>query len=405
MLCKLSELAEIRPSKVLQMVPGASAAQIGAFLELAEEKIRRQEMVQSKSAEVLEKDAIPDEQDAISLLGSLKELRAGDPESTPKLSCPTDEKSEFMQHLKKIIPPDDGGNDGESINFTKQFQVKILNLLEAAKPSKDFDDKHFEQVYEKLLKDPLARAQLENLHAARSHKYGYAHFGSKFWDKESKNVARKFKSQTDRRKLRIGLKGLIDFINQLNIKDLEKLLKKGEAEGFKLLKMPTPVSPATFCKYLEHVPPLKLIEFFNSAKAAEIRKVIEKISSMAHFSQSMADYYARDDALEPALAVVCEVLRNTEDIGGVLKNRAATFLSLAQPYEKERSEVDHDVKREKKSQNRRSKLCCFRFQEGRCTVRDCAFSHKCNYCGSLRHGEVDCSQKRRRTRKQKKSKN
>ena len=120
--------------------------------------------------------------------------------------------------------------------------------------------------------------------------------------------------------------------------------------------MPTPVPPATFCKYLEKVPPLKLIEFVNREKAAEIRKIISKISSLAHFSQSMADYFARDDALEPALAVVCEVLRNTEDVGGVLKQRAATFLSLAQPYEKDRSSVDHDVNSEK-SRNCDIQLC------------------------------------------------
>ena len=216
---------------------------------------------------MLKKDAIPVEQEWISLLGSLKELRVENPENTPKLECPTDPKSEFMEHLKKLIPPDNGGSDEESVNFTKQFQEKILNLLEAAKPNKDFDVEHFEHVYNKLLRDPLARAQLENIHAARAHKYGYAQFGSKFWYKESKNLARKFKSQTDRRKFRIGLKGLIDFINQLNIMDLEKLFEKGDAEGFKLLKMPTPGPPATFCKYWEKVP-LKHIEFVNRDKAA-----------------------------------------------------------------------------------------------------------------------------------------
>ena len=143
------------------------------------------EEVQRKSAEVLKKDAIPVEQEWISLLGSLKELRVENPEDTPKLECPTDPKSEFMEHLKKLIPPDNGGSDEESVNFTKQFQEKILNLLEAAKPNKDFDVEHFEHVYNKLLRDPLARAQLENIHAARAHKYGYAQFGSKFWYKES----------------------------------------------------------------------------------------------------------------------------------------------------------------------------------------------------------------------------
>ena len=323
--CKLSELDNIRPSKVLELVPGASSAQIGDFLQLAESTVKMLEGVQHKSAEVREKKVISDKRDSISLLGDLKELRVKNPQDTPKLECPTDPKSEFMEHLKKLIRADNGGTEGESIKFSEQFQEKNLNLLEAAKPNKAFNVEHCEQVYTKLLKDPLARSQLENIHAARAHKYGHAQFGQKFWYKESKNLAQKFKSQADRRKFRIGLKGLIDFINQLNILDLEKVFEKGEAEGFKLLKMPTPVPPATFCNYLKKVPPLKLIEFVNQEKAKEIQKIMAKISSLAHFSQSMADYFARDDALEPALAVVCEVLRNTEDVGGVLKNQAAHF--------------------------------------------------------------------------------
>ena len=138
--CKLSELENIRPSKVLELVPGASSAQIAAFLCLAEKTNKMQERVQHKSAEVLEKASIQGEQDAISLLGSLKELPAENPEDTPKLKCPTDPKSGFMEHLKKLVPPDKGGSEGESVNFTKQFQVKILNLLAAVKPNKDFEN-------------------------------------------------------------------------------------------------------------------------------------------------------------------------------------------------------------------------------------------------------------------------
>ena len=104
--------------------------------------------------------------------------------------------------MKKLIPPKDGGSGSKSIKFTDQFETKILSLLEAARP-KEFDVEQFERVYNKLLKDPLARSQLENLHSARAHKYGYAQFGSKFWYKESKNIVRKLKSQTDRHKFRM----------------------------------------------------------------------------------------------------------------------------------------------------------------------------------------------------------
>ena len=76
----------------------------------------------------------------------------------------------------------------------------------------------------------------------------------------------------------------------------------------------------------------------------------------------MTDYLARDDALEPALAVICEVLRDTDDIGGLMEKRAASFLSLAQPYEKERSAEDHDVTSSKKvSKTGTKNQACFNF--------------------------------------------
>ena len=186
--------------------------------------------------------------------------------------------------------------------------------------------------------------------------------------------------------------------------DLEKLLDKGEPEGFKLLRIPTPVTPETFTKYLEHVPPLKLIEFVNQEKAKNIRKAIKKISSLAHFSQSMTDYFARDDALEPALTVICEVLRNTDDIGGLMEKKAASFLSLAQPYEKERSKEDRDLTLQKdESKTRYKTQPCFNFQRGPCYFKNCLYKHVCRECGSKSHGANKCTEKRRKSRRLEKS--
>ena len=58
----------------------------------------------------------------------------------------------------------------------------------------------------------------------------------------------------------------------------------------------------------------------------------------------MANYFAHDDALEPALAVLCEVLRNAPNIGAVLNNKCQTFLGLAACFQKLRSSEDHDIK-------------------------------------------------------------
>ena len=42
----------------------------------------------------------------------------------------------------------------------------------------------------------------------------------------------------------------------------------------------------------------------------------------------MADFFAHDDALEPALAVISEVLRNKEDLDEVLKKKWAPRFKL-----------------------------------------------------------------------------
>ena len=86
-----------------------------------------------------------------------------------------------MSDLRKLVPREDGGNVVPSVEFSEKFQEKILSLLEASNKNKDFDVAHFEEVYKKLCANPGARSRLENLHAARAHKYGHARFGLKGW--------------------------------------------------------------------------------------------------------------------------------------------------------------------------------------------------------------------------------
>ena len=398
-------MEDIRPSTVLDLVPEASRAQMGAFLQIAgDSKNKVMGGGRNKVHKVPRRDDVPEADKPISLLGELKRLKKVEPVERADLACPTDENSKFMSDLKKLIPQENGGNVVPSVDFSEKFQEKILSLLEASNKNKDFDVAHFEEVYKKLCANPGARSRLENLHAARAHLYGHAHFGPKGWYKESTNIAKKFRSQAHRRKFRAGLKGLVDFLNQLNMLDFEKALEEGSAEGFKLLKMPVPVLPETFCQYLKNIPPLSILEFINPQKAAGIRKLAKKISSLAHFSQSMADFYAHDDALEPALAVICEVLRKKEDLGEVLTKRGATFLSLAQPYDKHRSASDHDVGETKnldgtlKSKHTKgARFSCFAFQKGVCKYRECKFGHECSLCGSRRHGAYACPKKRKKS--------
>ena len=127
----------------------------------------------------------------------------------------------------------------------------------------------------------------------------------------------------------------------------------------------------------------------------------------------MLDYFALNDALEPALAVVCQQLRQTENIGAVLKDRHTTFLGLAQSFQSLKSPEDRDYvdqqsekfsrsnyrrqasarnkKRRRERSNPYRRGFCIDFQKiSFCSYRDCAFLHKCSHCGSKNHGRVDC---------------
>ena len=291
-----------------------------------------------------------------------------------------------------------------SVEFSNSFQEKILALLDSANPGRNDEAEISEKWFNKLKKDPLARSRLENIHSARAFKHGFSHLGSRFWYKEKDNLAKKLKTQSDRRKFRMGLKADVDFLNQFNMLDLDDLLKKGNSDSLKLLKMGEPVMPAIVFHYLKDVPPIKILELVNSRKAADILTLVRRISSMAHFCQSMADYFAHDDALEPALAVVCEILRNKEDAGAVMEKRATTFLGMAQAYQKLRSPQDRDVSQTRRSNPKNYQKTaasspttgfCFRFQKrDSCRFDNCLFIHKCSRCGSRKHGASNCNEKK-----------
>ena len=69
------------------------------------------------------------------------------------------------------------------------------------------------------------------------------------------------------------------------------------------MKIPAPISPVTIYNYLKEAPPIKIVKFFNQKNVADVLKTLKMVASVIHFSQSMADYFTRDDALKPALSV------------------------------------------------------------------------------------------------------
>ena len=246
--------------------------------------------------------------------------------------------------------------------------------------------------------------------------YGISHLGPKNLYRDNTNLTPKLKTQTHRRKFRAGLKGNIDFLNQLNIFDFEDCLKIGSVE-YKNLQPEEPLFTSEQKAKLKEMSPIELIKLVNEEKANKMLEIFHRIKAFAHFSQSLTDYFANDDALEPALAVVCQLLRQNENIGTVLKDRHTTFLGLAQPFQKLRSPRDRDFEVENKEiitssnnmnrgyfsssdrkptsragrKKRNKRKFCYVFQKrSSCRKRNCAFSHKCANCRSKNHGEDDC---------------
>ena len=168
-------------------------------------------------------------------------------------------------------------------------------------------------------------------------------------------------------------------------------------------------------KKLKDVPPIELIKCINEEKGTKILQIFEKIVSFAHFGQTMLDYFARVDALEPALAVVCQLLRQNENIGAFLKDGHRTILGLAQSFQRVSSHADRDFiggqkqKRSRSTYRRQSsdrdarrterskpyeEKFCYSFQNrSLCRNKNCAFLHRCSFCKSARHRKAFCLKK------------
>ena len=130
-----------------------------------------------KSSKAPRRSFTPEAHDDFSLLGQLKRLPVTVPEAAAELECPTKEKSAFMEALKKLsIKKMEVKKNG--ITVFREIPRKNPESPGAANSSSKFNFEHLEVIYKKLQADPLARSRLENLLAARAHKYGRT-----FWTK------------------------------------------------------------------------------------------------------------------------------------------------------------------------------------------------------------------------------
>ena len=237
---------------------------------------------------------------------------------------------------------------------------------------------------------------------AKSFIYSTSFFGDKKFYIDEFDFKKTPLHPDNRRKIRFGLKSLLDFVVQMDLHKLRKdiLEKDGKVERFTTRQRgdhPSPLADDSFAG---------LLRLANPTKCKRVLLLLNRIISNLHFSQSMNEFFASDNSVEAAKLVMSEAVKKGADLGSFL--RGGSFASCVQVYRNLSSKFDHDAAyftnlKEKSRQNfsRSSRQerrvfpypsgYCYRFQRvGSCAVDNCKFTHSCSNCQEVSHGFENC---------------
>ena len=166
---------------------------------------------------------------------------------------------------------------------------------------------------------------------------------------------------------------------------------------------------------------LSILNSTDPNRCKQFCEILDRISDNLEFTQSLAEYFATDDMLEPALMLITETLRKDPNLRKYL--HGGSFASNAMVYRHRASPRDHDLRTPRpaagprriprfppglrthtSAHNTKTKQAqrykqhaygyCFRFQNTNdCEVPECIYMHKCSKCNSISHGECTCPDK------------
>ena len=252
---------------------------------------------------------------------------------------------------------------------------------------------------------------MSSINTAKSFVYGSRAFGQQHWYKETFKVCRSLHTNADRRKFRFGLKSNIDFLIQLDIQNLKSILANKEFE-------PQELSTDNFPPQLSNGSFLSTLYKLNQKRCKKMCAIIERIAANLEFTQSLAEYFANDDMLEPALIFIADALRKGPNLlstlhGGSVASNALIYRNRASfgDHDKNAAQKQFDIKKKPfqtqnttyKSnvfpQNQQKQIkfrtgYCFRFQyTDVCQNSDCPYNLICHQCVSAEHGYKNCPKK------------
>ena len=164
-----------------------------------------------------------------------------------------------------------------------------------------------------LRENKRARNNLAALHAARTCLFGSRQLGDRKWYSDKPGIALRLKSQTQRRQFRLGLIANLAFYNKLNIDDLQSLIHSGDPSGLASLSATTPTTIPALRSIAALASPYDLLRIMAPEKAAVVDSTLRQIAALADYVQTVCGYLAGNEALEPAHAVICKLLRTGAD--------------------------------------------------------------------------------------------
>ena len=314
--------------------------------------------------------------------------------------------SEWMSELSEALKPHpDSGIASEELlslssNLNSSFSDNPFNrALNRSPPEVDIG----RVLYSKLQKYPHLRQALSSVNAARAFKYGSRAYGQKKWYTEDFNISRGLKSNKSRRQFRFGLKSNVEFLIQLDLENLRSCILDPTFELNKNSSSPTVplLSDGSF---------LDLMNKLNATRCTKFCKIMNRLHGNLHFSQSLNEYFATDDMLEPPLLLVAEAIRKGPNLGTFLRGGSVAAASMM--YRHRASPSDHDWGSSPKTGDKKETFSsrnsspsgyqkqkqeykykvgyCFQFQNtGSCEATECRYMHRVK-CEESTHMEDSC---------------
>ena len=251
---------------------------------------------------------------------------------------------------------------------------------------------------------PKLRQSLPSINSARAFKYGSRAFGQKSWYRENFDIAKGLKTNADRRKFRFGLKSNVDFLIQLDIESLKICLNENTFTPGNH-PLPDTLSDGSFLSTMRLLDPNRFNKFCT---------IFNRIQANLDFTQSLSDYFATDEMLEPALMVISDAIRRNLNLrtalhGGSVAASAVMYRHRASPYDRDfaaRGSPTREWRTPKTSSGFRTKSgtprlakypigACWSFQTNNvCTKTGCTYDHSCCHCFSKLHGKESCPDNR-----------